>query len=355
MLKIAVFGFYHADQVRIAPRDRDQHLSPVHTDELMRIAWELEPPETRVGTDSPGAPCFVKLTRLASQPVYVQSLSDRMAPGAGLLNCDGYVAIIDAVKILAPRTIMTALRRLAELHPGAHVMIAAARQNEPDALSSDEIRSVLGLHPDLPIYPYVPSEPKTVYRMLRRLARYIDDPVRAAAPIFAGNTPVLPAAPTPSETAPAPAAGSEASVAPLPQIHGLDHVAITVSDLARALDFYRGLLGFRLLGHLDFPGDEHGFSIAYLDTGRGTLELFSYAGAETLASGCLPDDRQVGLRHLALRVTGIDAVAEQLACAGVPFTLEPTDAAGGVRIAFLTDPDGTLIELIEGDLTYSRR
>ena len=132
-------------------------------------------------------------------------------------------------------------------------------------------------------------------------------------------------------------------------------MAITVSDLARALDFYQGLLGFRLLGHLDFPGDEHGFSIAYLDTGRGTLELFNYAGAETLPSGCLPDDRQVGLRHLALRVTGIDAVAEQLACAGVPFTLEPTDAVGGVRIAFLTDPDGTLIELIEGDLTYSRR
>jgi catechol 2,3-dioxygenase-like lactoylglutathione lyase family enzyme len=54
-------------------------------------------------------------------------------------------------------------------------------------------------------------------------------------------------------------------------------------------------------------------------------------------------------------VTGLDAIAEKLRQAGVPFTLPPTNANGGVRIAFFTDPDGTLIELIEGDLNYSRR
>jgi catechol 2,3-dioxygenase-like lactoylglutathione lyase family enzyme len=42
-------------------------------------------------------------------------------------------------------------------------------------------------------------------------------------------------------------------------------------------------------------------------------------------------------------------------CAGVPFTIEPKNIPGGVRIAFFTDPDGTSIELIEGDLVFTRR
>jgi catechol 2,3-dioxygenase-like lactoylglutathione lyase family enzyme len=350
MLKIVVFGFYGPDHTRMVLPDRDDHLSPVNTGDFMRTVWQMEPPQTRIG-GSPDAPCFAKLTGIASQPVYVQSLSNRMAPGAGLLNCDGYVAIIDAVKILAPRTIQSALHRLAEQHPRAHLIIAAGRQGEPDALSSEEIRAVLGLHPDLPVYPYVPGEPKTVHRLIRRLARYISDPNRVPPPIFAGEQPTLPQE-NPAAMAPA-AAGSRAAPQ-VPRIHGLAHVAITVSDLSRALDFYRGLLGFHLLGHLDWPDDPDGLTITLLDTGRGTLELFSYANVPVKPA--LPaDDMRAGLQHLALDVTDLDAIAEQLACAGVPFTIEPKNIPGGVRIAFFTDPDGTSIELIEGDLAFTRR
>ncbi|MBN1679005.1 MAG: VOC family protein [Anaerolineae bacterium] len=350
MLKIAVFGFFGPDQNRITPAATNNHPSPVTTDDFMRIVWELEPPETRIGNKSSSAPCFVKLTQIASNPIYVQSISNQLAPGAAFLNADGYVAIIDAVKILAPKTIQSTLRRLADLHPNTNIIIAADRQNEPDALSSDEIREVLGLHPDLPVYPYVPDAPKTVFRLIRRLARYIDDPERIAPPIFADMEPAAPPVNNTDPEAPA-----EPSAPPQAHIHGLDHVAITVADLDRSLDFYRGLLGFRVLGHLDFPGDERGFTITYLDAGCGVLELFSFTHGETQPSGWQPDDHHVGIRHVALRVTGLDAIAEQLACAGVSFTIEPMDAVGGVRIAFFTDPDGTLLELIEGDLIYSRR
>ena len=61
------------------------------------------------------------------------------------------------------------------------------------------------------------------------------------------------------------------------------------------------------------------------------------------------------LQHFALRVTDLDAIAKPLIEAGVPFTRLPVTTASGVRMAFFTDPDGTLIELIEGDSTYSRR
>jgi hypothetical protein len=216
MLKIAVFGFYGPDHAHILPPEsRNHHLSPMSTDAFMRAVWAMEPPESRIG-DGTGAPCFVKLTGVAAQPVYVQSLSNQMAPGAALLNAAGYVAIIDAVKILAPKTIRRALRRLVDQHPGVPLIIAAGRQHEPDALSSDEIRAVLGLHPDLPVYPYVPDDPKTVHDLIRRLAASITGPTCAAPPVFAGDAvPALPGeapdtSPAPERPAPTP-----------PQVHGL--------------------------------------------------------------------------------------------------------------------------------------
>jgi catechol 2,3-dioxygenase-like lactoylglutathione lyase family enzyme len=39
----------------------------------------------------------------------------------------------------------------------------------------------------------------------------------------------------------------------------------------------------------------------------------------------------------------------------VPFTREPVTTANGARVAFFRDPDGTLIEMIEGDLIFTRR
>ena len=167
MLKIGVFGFYHADEAQ-------RRLSPVRTRDFMRTVWEMDPPDRRLG-DVPDVPGFVKLTTVTTQPVYVQALSDDMAGAAGLLNCDGYVAIIDAVKILAPKKIQNALRRLYDLRPHADLIIAAGRQNEPDALSSDEIRSILGLNPGLLVMPYVLCEDKTVHRLIRRLVHYIEN------------------------------------------------------------------------------------------------------------------------------------------------------------------------------------
>lgn len=352
MFKIAVFGFYGPDQARIAAED-DSHLSPVDTESFMRLVWAMEPVESRIGPGG-SAPCFVKLTGLSSQPVYVQSLSNRMAPGAGLLRCDGYVAIIDAVKILAPRTIQTALQRLAALRPDAHLIIAAGRQNEPDALSSDEIRAVLGLHRDLPVYPYVLAEPKTVHRLIRRLARYIDDPGRIAPPIFTGEE----AAPAPArepgaseQTLPPPAAEMPA---PLPHVHGIAQVGIAVADLDRSLDFYRGLLGFRVLGQFDWP--QAGLTITHLDSGRTLLELVS--GAEPLESETPAQDPRPlrpGARHITLRVTDLDAIVDQLVCANVPLLHAPATLMDGVRLAAVADPDGTPVVLFEGNIAYRRR
>jgi catechol 2,3-dioxygenase-like lactoylglutathione lyase family enzyme len=64
------------------------------------------------------------------------------------------------------------------------------------------------------------------------------------------------------------------------------------------------------------------------------------------------DDLQQGFRHVGFKVGDLDARADRVRAAGVPFHLEPLDAVGGVRIAFFTDPDGLLLEFVQGDLEY---
>ncbi|GAB4561457.1 MAG: hypothetical protein Kow0047_08820 [Anaerolineae bacterium] len=132
------------------------------------------------------------------------------------------------------------------------------------------------------------------------------------------------------------------------------HVTITVSDVDRSLAFYRDLLGFPVLGRLYYRNPV-GLVIDFLDIGNGAiLEIFSFTNAPTKPTEWIPDDLQVGLRHIAFQVENVDATAARLREAGVPFVVEPMDATGGVRIAFFTDPDGTLLEIIQGELQYTR-
>jgi catechol 2,3-dioxygenase-like lactoylglutathione lyase family enzyme len=129
------------------------------------------------------------------------------------------------------------------------------------------------------------------------------------------------------------------------------HVTVSVSDVHKSLAFYRDLLGFPVLGRLYYR-NKVGLIIDFLDIGNNAiLEVFSF-GVPTKPSEFIPDDLQLGMRHMAFTVKNVDAVTARLKKAGVPFTLDPLNATGGVRIAFFKDPDGTLCEIIQGELTY---
>lgn len=121
-------------------------------------------------------------------------------------------------------------------------------------------------------------------------------------------------------------------------------VIVNSTDVARSVDFYTKYLDAEVVGE---PTAES----AVLDLVTATLELRAVTDPAT--SSWVPDDLQKGFRHVGFKVDAVDPRADVLKAADVPFHLDPLDAEGGVRICFFYDPDGTLLELVEGDLQYA--
>ena len=122
-----------------------------------------------------------------------------------------------------------------------------------------------------------------------------------------------------------------------------DHVMLRVMDLNRSLAFYRDTLGMRVLRQVDYDAGQ--FTNVFLSFDSDTessLELtYNWQQAEAYDKG-----RVFG--HLALMVDDVHAAVAALEQAGVRIKTPPKQMAHGTRtIAFVLDPDGNLIELIE--------
>lgn len=119
-------------------------------------------------------------------------------------------------------------------------------------------------------------------------------------------------------------------------------VLINTVDVTRSVDFYTRYLGLETTEVTD-DGAE-------LDAVSATLKLRRVDASES--SSWKPDDLQTGFRHVGFKVGDLDARVSALHEGGVPFQLEPINAEGDVRITFFYDPDGTLLEMVEGPLQY---
>lgn len=122
------------------------------------------------------------------------------------------------------------------------------------------------------------------------------------------------------------------------------HTMIRVRDLDKSLDFYTRLLGMNLLRKKDFPTGE--FTLAFVGYGReednSVIELTHNWGQEE------PYDLGDAFGHLAVGVPDIYGVCERLEAEGVNIPRPPGPMKhGGSVIAFVEDPDGYKIELIE--------
>ncbi len=126
------------------------------------------------------------------------------------------------------------------------------------------------------------------------------------------------------------------------------HTMLRVGNLQRSIDFYTQVLGMELLRTSENP--QYLYSLAFLGFGGGNpaqaeLELTYNWGTDHYDLG-------TAYGHIALGVPDAYAACEKIRAAGGQITREPGPVKGGSTvIAFVTDPDGYKIELIQTNAT----
>lgn len=118
------------------------------------------------------------------------------------------------------------------------------------------------------------------------------------------------------------------------------HVAIRVKDVGRSLAFYVGRLGFQEMMRLDRDGRLWLLYLRITDT--QFLEVFPDGQGERAA-----EREAVGYNHLCLEVPDIDVALSELGAAGVPLVRDKQMDADGNWQAWIQDPDGHRIELMQ--------
>jgi lactoylglutathione lyase len=120
------------------------------------------------------------------------------------------------------------------------------------------------------------------------------------------------------------------------------HTMIRTGDLDRSIDFYTKVMGMKLLRRHDYP--EGKFTLAFLGYGeeseQAVIELTYNWGVDRYDIG-------TGYGHIAIEVDDVFAACEQIRGLGGKVIREAGTKKGGTRvIAFVSDPDGYIIELI---------
>jgi lactoylglutathione lyase len=126
-------------------------------------------------------------------------------------------------------------------------------------------------------------------------------------------------------------------------ISGIGHVALSVKDIDRSLEFYVAKLGFEEMFRLYHPDDAKRLWIVYLRvTDTQFIELFPGGTGDTV-----PERWTLGFDHLCLECSDIDAAIADLAAHDVPLTQARKVGADNNVQAWIADPDGHRIELMQ--------
>ncbi|WP_186646758.1 VOC family protein [Fluviispira vulneris] len=122
------------------------------------------------------------------------------------------------------------------------------------------------------------------------------------------------------------------------------HTMLRVGDLEKSIQFYCEILNFELIRRCDFP--EGQFTLAFLkargdQNNTAELELTYNWGVNRYEIG-------TGYGHLAYQVESIDVIKNRLNDFNLQLSWGPGKTPNGKqKMAFLTDPDGYKIELLE--------
>jgi len=120
------------------------------------------------------------------------------------------------------------------------------------------------------------------------------------------------------------------------------HTCLNVSNMDKSIEFYREHLGLTFVSRREVR--ENNAEIAFMkDESGGAIELTHWRDKKTLTEGDNFD-------HIAFAVEQIDSVVEKLRAKGVTIAMEPFSLQGSTsKIAFIKDPDGNWLELIQSN------
>ena len=123
------------------------------------------------------------------------------------------------------------------------------------------------------------------------------------------------------------------------------HTMLRVGDMQRSIDFYTNVIGMDLLRTTERPDQK--YNLAFVGFGGGNRN--GQAEIElTYNYGVSDYDLGTAYGHIALGVDDVAGTCERIRAAGGNVTREPGPVKGGnTVIAFVEDPDGYKVELIE--------
>lgn len=133
------------------------------------------------------------------------------------------------------------------------------------------------------------------------------------------------------------------------------HYGVTVSDMNKALEFYQGTLGMEQVDSVSFASEEFSkfvgvedvdVDIRFLDADGCAVELLEYNNPPGDDANKGVSNNDVGAAHFCLEVEDIDGIYGDLS-SEVEFVSPPQTLSNGAQVAYMSDPDGNIIELLE--------
>ena len=121
-------------------------------------------------------------------------------------------------------------------------------------------------------------------------------------------------------------------------------LGIVVSDIDRALGFYRDFLGFPFENTMPFSKTT---TLHFLKAGDANIKLWEVASPPEATDAGFPLEAARGFRYITFSVSNLDDVAAAAEGAGVQTLVPATQLMPGVKICILADPDGNAVELVQ--------
>lgn len=122
----------------------------------------------------------------------------------------------------------------------------------------------------------------------------------------------------------------------------IEHATIRCRNLEESIQFYQETFHAQVLFRRHLSG---GKTIVYLRLGESMLELMDFGAARDVGD---PRDFY-GVHHIGIKTSDFDATCRDLKARGVPFLVEPFSPVPGIRLAFVKDPNGAVLEIAERD------